>query len=281
MLAARSIRDALTNAAQAAPTRFPWTQREPGHVALAWAGTAPLCQRQFLRFTWDTRDLDAQARPACPVGGEGVVVMTSDVATVFVIDDDASVRTALDRLLRAAGWNVRTYASAHEFLDELPDEDCGCILLDVSMPGMAGPELHSAIMERGMGYPVVYLTGHCSLATGVNAMKAGALDLLEKPLDDDKLLQAIANAISRDAENRASHARRGAIRTRLATLSRREYEVLEHVVKGRLNKQIAADLGIAEKTVKVHRGRMMTKMGVRSVAQLVHQCDDLDMINVD
>lgn len=198
-------------------------------------------------------------------------------ATVFVVDDDPDVRTALDRLLRASGWNVRSYASANEFLEALPGSDCGCILLDVSMPGMAGPELHDHILERGIGYPVVYLTGNCTLSTGVRAMKTGAVDLLEKPIDEVALLRVVEDAINRDARTRTSQARLGAISARLARLSPREREVMAHVVAGRLNKQIAADLGIAEKTVKVHRGRVMAKMEVRSVAQLVHLCDELDM----
>lgn len=203
-------------------------------------------------------------------------VVQSMPATVFVVDDDPDVRVALDRLLRASGWRVRTYASANEFIDSLPDCDCGCILLDVSMPGMAGPELHDLIIERGIRHPVVYLTGDCTLSTGVKVMKSGALDLLEKPIDEARLLQAVGNAVLRDADIRVALAKAGDTCNRLATLSPREREVMRHVVAGRLNKQIAVDLGIAEKTVKVHRGRMMAKMGVRSVARLVHLCDELD-----
>lgn len=205
-------------------------------------------------------------------------VVQSLPATVFVVDDDPDVRIALDRLLRASGWSVRTYASANEFLDAPPDCDWGCILLDVSMPGMAGPELHDLIIERGIHYPVVYLTGDCTLSTGVKVMKSGALDLLEKPIDEARLLQAVGNAVLRDADIRVARANAGDTRARLATLSPREREVMQHVVAGRLNKQIAVDLGIAEKTVKVHRGRMMAKMGVRSVARLVHLCDELDEV---
>ncbi|WP_222928098.1 response regulator transcription factor [Luteimonas viscosa] len=194
---------------------------------------------------------------------------------MFVVDDDPDVRVALDRLLRASGWQVKAYASAGEFLDGPPRGGRGCVLLDVNLPGMSGPELHERILERGIAYPVVYLTGNCTLSTGVRAMKAGALDLLEKPFDEVELLRVVELAITRDADRLTSAARLDGIRGRLARLSPREREVMDHVVAGRLNKQIASDLGIAEKTVKVHRGRVMAKMEVRSVAQLVHLCDEL------
>lgn len=204
-----------------------------------------------------------------------MTVTESVAATVFVVDDDPEVRAALDRLLRSAGWSVRTYASASEFLGSPPEGGHGCILLDVSMPGMSGPELHQRILEMGITYPVVYLTGDCTLSTGVHAMKAGALDLLEKPVEESDLLRAVEEAIARHARTRSSQARVDDVRRRLAKLSPREHEVMGHVIAGRLNKQIAADLGIAEKTVKVHRGRMLAKMEVRSVAQLVRLCDQL------
>jgi FixJ family two-component response regulator len=199
----------------------------------------------------------------------------STPATVFVIDDDHGIRSALDSLLRSAGWNVKAYASASEFLDETPTGNDGCILLDVSMPGMSGPELHDRILERGIAYPVIYLTGHCSVSIGVKAMKSGAIDFLEKPVDETLLLPAIENAIGRHSRARAGQAKLDAMQARLMRLSAREREVMDHVIAGRLNKQIAIDMGIAEKTVKVHRGRVMKKMEVRSVAQLVQLCDDL------
>lgn len=206
-----------------------------------------------------------------------MATVESTPATVFVIDDDPGIRSALDGLLRSAGWAVKSYASADEFLDGLPDENDGCILLDVSMPGMTGPELHDRILERGIHHPVIYLTGHCSVSISVKAMKSGALDFLEKPVDEALLLPAIENAISRHTHARAARAKLQEARTRLMRLSAREREVMDHVIAGRLNKQIAIDLGIAEKTVKVHRGRVMKKMEVRSVAQLVQRCDDLDI----
>jgi FixJ family two-component response regulator len=197
----------------------------------------------------------------------------SNEATVFIIDDDAGVRAALSRLLRSVGWNAVTYAAAHGFLDDVSTDTHGCILLDVSMPGMSGPELHARIRERGFRMPVIYLTGQCTVSIGVHAMKQGALDFLEKPIDADTLLPVIDTAIALDLRRRTEDGRSREVDQRLAGLSGREREVLNHVIAGRLNKQIASDLGIAEKTVKVHRGRMMAKMHVRSVAELVHVCD--------
>jgi FixJ family two-component response regulator len=191
-------------------------------------------------------------------------------ATVFVIDDDQEVREALHRLLRSAGWKVAAFASADEFLQLLPVRELGCILLDVNMPGMTGPQLHEHLRGHEVHLPVIYLTGQASVSTGVQAMKDGAIDFLEKPIDADVLLQTIELAVDRCKSSCLVRARVEDIRGRLASLSARERQVFDHVVQGRLNKQIAADLGIAEKTVKVHRGRVMSKMKVRSVAQLVH-----------
>ena len=201
--------------------------------------------------------------------------MGSTEATVFVIDDDDDVRDGLTRLLRSTGWNVVACAAAQEFLDTPIGDAPGCILLDVSMPGMTGPELHEQLRQKGVSLPVIYLTGNSDISTGVKAMKRGAVDFLEKPIDADALLPAIEDAIGRHRLICAERKRRDEIDRRLSKLSVREREVLDHVVIGRLNKQIAADLGIAEKTVKVHRGRVMTKMRVRSVAELVHICDEL------
>lgn len=196
--------------------------------------------------------------------------LVSNDATIFVIDDEPDVRDSLARLLRSEGLAVETYESATDFLARVPTGRIGCILLDVNMPGMTGPELHEVLKQRGIDTPIIYLTGRSNVSTGVRAMKQGARDFLEKPVDADALLPAIHDAVQ---AHRTSTGRREAIddiRKRLASLSVREREVLDHVVRGRLNKQIAGDLGIAEKTVKVHRGRAMAKMKVRSVAELVH-----------
>jgi FixJ family two-component response regulator len=187
------------------------------------------------------------------------------------------VRGGLSRLLLSDGWQVLPFGSALEFLEQLPEAEAGCILLDVNMPGLTGPELHEQLIERGISLPVIYLTGQCTVSMGVRAMKRGAVDFLEKPVDADALLPALEQAIARHRQARACSDRQGDLGDRLARLSARERQVLEHVISGRLNKQIAGDLGIAEKTVKVHRGRMMAKMQVRSVAALVHLCDELGL----
>ena len=196
--------------------------------------------------------------------------MQSTHATVFVVDDDPDVRQALNRLLRSAGWQVETFADAQSFLGSGTGNRVGCILLDVNMPGMTGPELHAHLRAAGAGLPVIYLTGQCSVSIGVRAMKNGAVDFLEKPVDADALLPAIDLAVARLRQASDRDALLSDINSRLASLSARERDVFDLVVLGRLNKQIASELEISEKTVKVHRGRVMSKMKVRSVAQLVH-----------
>lgn len=194
-------------------------------------------------------------------------------ATIFVVDDDISVRTGLSRLIRSAGWAVETIATAQEFLKRAPAVKIGCVVLDVHMPVMTGPELHDYMKAAGIFFPVVFLTGKGDINTGVSVMKKGAVDYLLKPVDDEVLLIAIDQAIERHvAESTLKDARENVL-LRFSHLSEREREVLYLVLKGRLNKQIGGDLGIAEKTVKVHRGRVMEKMQVRSVAQLVHLCE--------
>lgn len=196
----------------------------------------------------------------------------SAAATVFVVDDDLDVRQGLSRLLRSSVWDVRAFATAEEFLAGVPPDASGCILLDVAMPGMTGPQLHERLAASGVTLPVIYLTGASTVSIGVEAMKRGAIDFLEKPVDADKLLPIIERAIGRHRTARAERARIDEINRRLAQLSAREREVMRHVIRGRLNKQIAADLAIALKTVKVHRGHVMAKMKVRSVAELVRLC---------
>jgi FixJ family two-component response regulator len=196
-------------------------------------------------------------------------------ATVFVVDDDPEVRAALQRLLRSAGWKTEAFGDPGDFLATALDKVVGCILLDVNMPGMTGPELHDCLRERGIDLPVIYLTGNCTVSISVRAMKNGAIDFLEKPIDADTLLPAIDLAVSRHRQAFEKRGRIEDLSQRLVKLSVREREVFDHVILGRLNKQIAADLGIAEKTVKVHRGRVMAKMQVRSVAQLVHLWEQL------
>jgi FixJ family two-component response regulator len=201
--------------------------------------------------------------------------MTADEATVYIIDDEEDVRDALERLLRSAGLASSSFASAAEFLELAPVTGPACILLDVNMPGFTGPELHTLMQRRGAGVPVVYLTGRSSIAVGVQAMKQGAVDFLEKPIDDAALLGAVNKALDLHRLSLRDRDRTEELTARRARLSAREHEVMQHVVAGRLNKQIASELGIAEKTVKVHRGRVMSKMQARSLAELVHLCDEL------
>ena len=199
--------------------------------------------------------------------------MNASDATVFVVDDDMAVRRSLARLLRSAGLNVETFPSAREFLDRLPSARTGCIVLDVRMPGMTGPELFDQMAGKGLSLPVVFLTGHGDVPMSVQAMKKGAVDFLLKPVDDEALLHAIRQAVARHVSQQAREQERQSLEGRLRRLSAREREVMEYVIRGDLNKQIAADLGISEKTVKVHRGRVMAKMEAGSVAELVRLCE--------
>jgi len=199
------------------------------------------------------------------------------IATVFIIDDDEGVCRSLARLVRSAGYNTEGFFSAREFLDRLPFPGIGCVLADVCMPGMTGPELHDRLLSAGISLPMVFLTAHGDLPTGVQAMKKGAVDFLVKPADDATLLRAIAQAVARHAGLRREAVEKQAIGMRLARLSPREREIMEYVIGGWLNKQIAAELGISEKTVKVHRSQVMQKLETRSLAELVRQCEFLDI----
>lgn len=192
---------------------------------------------------------------------------------VLVIDDDPAVRRALQRLLRAAGRQVEAFASAREFLARLPDDGPACVVLDLQLPDMSGIELQALMAERGVSLPIVFLTGHGDVPTSVQAMKHGAVDFLQKPVDDGVLLRTVDDALARSAVENARRRERQDVAGRLARLSAREREVMERVIRGRLNKQIAGELDIAVKTVKVHRGRAMAKMEVRSVAELVRACE--------
>ena len=190
-------------------------------------------------------------------------------AILYVVDDDDAVRAALGRLLSAGGYRVAAFQSAETFLAQHDPHAHGCIVLDVAMPGLDGLALQQLLAERGSHMPVIFLTGRADVPMTVRAMKRGAFDFLTKPVDGDELFPAVARALERDLALRRADAARAATESRLSTLTAREREVLTHVMAGRLNKQIAADLGTAEKTVKVHRARGMEKMHVRSVAELV------------
>lgn len=196
-----------------------------------------------------------------------------DKFTVYLVDDDAGVLKALSRLLRAKGYEVKPYSSPQKFLKQHDPAVPGCAVLDVSMPGLDGLELQQALTTGGSHRPVVFITGKGDVPTSVRAMKAGAIDFLTKPTKDTDLLEAIRRAEGREAEARQRLSELEAIQAKLRTLTPREREVLTHVVAGRLNKQIAGDLGTVEKTIKVHRSRMMEKMGLRTVADLVRMAE--------
>ena len=188
--------------------------------------------------------------------------------TVFVIDDDAAVRKAVSRLLRSAGIAVAVFASPGEFLAQHDPDMPGCLVLDLAMPDINGLQLQTTLAKKGCTLPIIFLTGHGDVSKSVQAMKHGAFDFFSKPVKEKDLLPAVRAAIERNAVARQEQARLSEICARLDTLTPREREVLEHVVAGKLNKQIASDLGITEATVKMHRARVMAKMKVQSVAEL-------------
>jgi FixJ family two-component response regulator len=189
--------------------------------------------------------------------------------TVFVIDDDPSVRKGLLRLLRSLGFTVETFGSAEQFLEREPFQGIGCIVLDVRMPGLSGMDLQKELSKTDYGMPIVFISGHSDVPTSVQAMKKGAVHFLPKPFDDEELLQAVKEAIEIGKRARGERTEANDIRRRIELLTSRELEILRYVITGMLNKQIALELGIAEKTVKVHRGRIMEKLCVVSVAELV------------
>jgi len=193
--------------------------------------------------------------------------------TVFIIDDDPSARRGLTRLVRTAGMKAESFASAGEFMASEKSDGPGCIVLDVRMPEMTGPELQEELGKAEYGMPIVFLSGHADVPTAAQAMKKGAVDFLTKPVDRDSLLGAIRVSMANDAEKRAQRVERSAIHERIKRLTSREREIMTYVITGMLNKQIAADLDISEETVKIHRGRVMQKLGIDSVADLVRLCE--------
>jgi RNA polymerase sigma factor (sigma-70 family) len=189
---------------------------------------------------------------------------------VHVVDDDASFRIAIERRLKKAGYEVVTYPSAQHFMDRMPSEsELGCILLDVRIPGLSGPELQCRLSELGSTLPIVFLTGHADIPTTVRTIKAGAEDFLTKPVSSDELLRAIERAIAHHEARRGLKSKLDMVRTHIAALTPREREVFELVVRGKANKQIANALGCTERTIKAHRHRVMEKMQVQSLAELV------------
>jgi FixJ family two-component response regulator len=196
--------------------------------------------------------------------------------TVYVVDDDESVCRALARLIRSVGLAATTFQSAKAFLDHTPPDGPVCLVLDVRLPGASGLDLQAALSQAGRDLPIVFITGHGDVPTTVRAMKGGAIDFLQKPFNDQELLDCVQRAIARSRTQRAERAERAELDRRFQTLTPREREILLHVVTGKLNKQIAGDLGIAEKTIKVHRGRVMEKMQAGSVAELVRMAEKLE-----
>jgi len=191
------------------------------------------------------------------------------VPTVFVVDDDPSVLKSLVRLLRSLEFDIETFASAELFLARKHYDGIGCIILDVRMPGLSGMDLQEELSHADYSMPIIFITGHGNIPMSVQAMKKGAVDFLTKPFDDDTLLEAVKEAIEKDRKAKVERAEVHDTLKRIEQLTPREHEILRYVITGMLNKQIALKLGIAEKTVKVHRGHIMEKLCVASVAELV------------
>ena len=204
--------------------------------------------------------------------------MTAVAPRIFVVDDDRSVRKSLTRLLASAGYVVEAFAAAREFLACEPYADPCCLVLDVRMPGLTGLDLQETLAAAGRRMSIVFVTGHVDVPMSVKAMKNGAVDLLTKPVDEKDLLAAIRRAVAKDVQRRDQETRVAEIHERVKTLTPRETEVFALVVTGMLNKQIASDLRIGEKTVKVHRARVMDKMRAGSVAELVRLADQVGVI---
>ena len=203
----------------------------------------------------------------------------TDNPIVYVVDEDASFRKAVSRLLRTAGLEVEALASAQEFLAHPMADRPSCLILDVRMPGPSGMDLQAVLQEARRDIPIVFMTGHGDVSTSVRAMKGGAVDFLEKPFRAPEFLACVQRGLARSEQSRGERAERAAIERRFATLTSRERDVLRLVVTGLLNKQIAGELGIAEKTVKIHRGQVMHKMEAGSVAELVPMAQKLGSLD--
>ncbi len=202
--------------------------------------------------------------------------MNTVTETVFVVDDDLSVREALSSLIRSVGFHVQTFSSAVEFLQQPRPAGVSCLVLDVRIPGLSGLDLQGEFAKSGDPIPIIFITGHGDIPMAVRAIKAGAVEFLAKPFRDDDLLEAIRHALERDRAGRSEAAELDEIRRKYATLTGREREVIALMVKGMLNKQAAAELGVAEITVKVHRHNIMQKMKVRSLPDLVRMMEKVN-----
>jgi FixJ family two-component response regulator len=202
--------------------------------------------------------------------------MQPQPATVFIVDDDEGVRNSVRFLLKSVGLATRTLGSAQEFLDTYQQSQPGCLVLDVRMPGMSGLELQQQLNLRGATIPVIFITGHGDIPMAVEAMQHGAFDFLQKPFRDQDLIDRIQRALERDARSRSSLVEHARIRERLESLTPREREVLVLMTRGKPNKVMAAELGVSQRTVEIHRARVMEKSGAASLAQLVRMVMDLE-----
>jgi len=196
-------------------------------------------------------------------------------SVVIIVDDDAGIRASLDSLFRSVGLDTRLFASPAELLGGVLPDGPGCIVLDVRLPGVSGLDLQSQLVRQGISHPIIFMTGHGDIPMSVRAMKAGAVDFLAKPFRDQDMLDAVTAALERDAQHRTEAATRDDIRAQYETLTAREREVMGHITAGLMNKQVAALIGLSEITVKIHRGNVMRKMGVRSFADLVRKAEAL------
>ncbi len=195
--------------------------------------------------------------------------MSADREVVFVVDDDAAVRSSLAMLLKSMALTVDTFESANEFLQRLSADPSGCLVLDIRMPGMSGIELQQQLKQRGCPLPIIFITGHGDVSMAVHAMREGAVDFIEKPFRDQDLLDRIYQALARDRQRRRAADETVHIKERFATLTPREHEVMQRVARGQANKVIAIELGLSERTVEIHRARVMHKTGARSLAELL------------
>jgi FixJ family two-component response regulator len=199
--------------------------------------------------------------------------MSEEKPIVFIVDDDPSIRSLLSKLIRSVGLRVEAFASSREFLTQLPPSGPACLILDVRMPGLSGLDLQERLVQLGLEIPIIFITGFGNVPQSVRAMKAGAVDFLQKPFENQTLLDAVHRALERDRSARRLQEENREVEARIATLTPREYEVFTLVATGLANKQVADELGLSEKTVKIHRGHVMQKMGARTFADLVRMAE--------